>query len=216
MTIDVPPPFVLPPARVGHVTTLPLARFGTATVTTFEGLKDGRTDHLALSFGAPGPGVPLVRLHSECLTGDVFGSLRCDCGPQLEEALGRFAREGGVVLYLRQEGRGIGLAEKIATYGLQERGLDTFAANRARGHADDGRDYAVAAQMLEALGIRRIRLLSNNPDKQAQLERYGIAISVREPTAVSLSPYNARYLAAKRHAGHAFSADGFPPSAATP
>ena len=211
MSIDVPPPFVLPRATLAHTATVPLARFGMARCSSFAGLVDGRTDHLALCFGVV-EGTPLVRLHSECLTGDVFGSLRCDCGPQLDEALERCSREGGIVLYLRQEGRGIGLAEKIAAYALQEQGLDTFEANRALGHADDARDYRIAAQMLEALGIRRIRLLSNNPDKQAQLEEAGIVVAAREATGFNLSPHNARYLEAKRvQAGHSFFAEALPP-----
>ena len=212
MTIDVPPPPALPPARISHEAPVPLARFGTARAVVFEGLEDGGTDHLALIFGPLGPGVPLVRLHSECLTGDVFGSLRCDCGPQLDEALLRCSREGGIVLYLRQEGRGIGLAAKIASYALQDQGLDTFAANRALGHAEDGRDYGIAAQMLAALGVRRIRLLSNNHDKQVQRERRGIAVVAREPTAVNLSKHNRRYLASKRDkAGHLFADAVFGP-----
>lgn len=216
MTVDVPPPFLLPQARIAAAAAVPLARFSTARCHVFEALIDGRTDHLALVFDPPAgvePALPLVRVHSECLTGDVFGSLRCDCGPQLDEALARCSREGGIVLYLRQEGRGIGLADKIAAYGLQDGGLDTFAANRALGHPDDARDYRVAAQMLDALGHRRIRLLSNNPDKAAQLTRFGIAVAVREPTTVSLSPHNARYLRAKRDRGHQFSATAFPPDA---
>lgn len=183
----------------------------TADVMTFAGLLDGR-EHLALGFGdwrgalarsAAGGPAPLVRPHSECLTGDVFGSERCDCGPQLREAAERTTLEGGVVLYLRQEGRGIGLYAKLDAYALQDAGLDTYAANLALGHAEDERDYAPAAQMLAALGVDRVRLLSNNPDKAAQLTALGIAVTDRVPTGVHLSPANAHYLRSKRdHTGH--------------
>ena len=148
-------------------------------------------------------GTPLVRVHSECLTGDVLGSERCDCGPQLREALERIDREGGFLLYLRQEGRGIGLYAKLEAYRLQDAGLDTYAANRALGHPEDGRDYTVAAQMLAALGVRRVRLLSNNPDKADQLERLGVTVVEHVPTGVHLTAANRGYLAAKvRHRSH--------------
>jgi len=148
-------------------------------------------------------GLPLVRLHSECLTGDVFGSQRCDCGPQLREAVERITRHGGYVLYLRQEGRGIGLYDKLDAYALQDRGLDTYDANLALGHQPDERDYTSAAQMLHALGANRIKLLSNNPDKGAQLTRLGITIARQVPTALHLTRTNAAYLAAKaRRGGH--------------
>jgi GTP cyclohydrolase II len=183
----------------------------TADVTTFRGLVDGR-EHLALGLGdwrsalarsAEGGPAPLVRPHSECLTGDVFGSERCDCGPQLREAVERIAAEGGVLLYLRQEGRGIGLYAKLDAYALQDAGLDTYQANRALGHDDDERDYTAAAQVLAALGVDRVRLLSNNPDKVAQLERLGVAVEQQVPTGVHLTAANTRYLAAKRdRTGH--------------
>jgi GTP cyclohydrolase II len=118
-----------------------------------------------------------VRLHSECLTGDVLGSERCDCGPQLREAVERIAEEGGLLLYLRQEGRGIGLYAKIEAYALQDAGLDTYEANLALGYGTDERDYTAAAQMLGALGVDRLALLSNNPDKAAQLARHGITVA---------------------------------------
>ena len=172
----------------------------TTTVVTFDGLVDGR-EHLALRLGTPGA-TPLVRVHSECLTGDVLGSGRCDCGPQLRESLERVDEAGGYVLYLRQEGRGIGLYAKLDAYRLQDGGLDTFEANVALGYAEDERDYRVAAQMLEALGERRVRLLTNNPDKGAQLAALGIEVVERVPTAVHLSRANARYLAAKARRGH--------------
>lgn len=172
-----------------------------ADVHTFHGLVDGR-EHLAVGLGdwrgARLDGrLPLVRPHSECLTGDVFGSERCDCGPQLREAVERIAATGGLLLYLRQEGRGIGLYAKLDAYALQDTGLDTYEANRALGRGDDERDYAVAAQMLRALGVDRIDLLSNNPDKADQLQEYGIDVARRTSTAVHLSPANARYLQAK-------------------
>ena len=157
----------------------------------------------ALARAAAGGPAPLVRPHSECLTGDVLGSERCDCGPQLREAVERIAAEGGFLLYLRQEGRGIGLYAKLDAYALQDAGLDTYEANRALGHAEDERDYTAAAQMLGALGVGRLRLLSNNPDKAAQLERLGVVVEERVPTGVHLTSANARYLAAKRdHTAH--------------
>ena len=177
----------------------------TADVFTFVGLADGK-EHLALGLGdwraalggtARGVDAPLVRPHSECLTGDVFGSERCDCGPQLREAAERITEAGGFLLYLRQEGRGIGLYAKLDAYALQDAGLDTYEANRALGRGDDERDYTAAAQMLQALGADEIRLLSNNPDKAAQLDVLGITVREQLPTGVHLSDANARYLAAK-------------------
>ncbi|WP_427174596.1 GTP cyclohydrolase II [Arthrobacter sp. 92] len=179
----------------------------TADAFTFRGLVDGK-EHLLLALGdwegsLAGAAAPLVRPHSECLTGDVLGSQRCDCGPQIREAAERIVGEGGFLLYLRQEGRGIGLYEKLDAYSLQDRGLDTYAANVALGHGEDERDYRAAAQMLLALGVERIRLLSNNPDKALQLEANGVAVAERVPTWVHLSPTNARYLATKRdHTAH--------------
>jgi GTP cyclohydrolase II len=187
---------------------LPDGSLAPARLFSFDGLADGR-DHVALALGSradhhrvPARSVPLVRLHSECLTGDVFGSERCDCGPQLEEALARIHAVGGYLLYLRQEGRGIGLYNKIDAYALQENGLDTYEANLALGFDEDERDYSVAAQMLRALGVERLRLLSNNPEKAAQLEAAGVQVAARVPTGLHLSPVNARYLAAKAGRGH--------------
>ncbi|MFC9975612.1 GTP cyclohydrolase II [Spirillospora sp. NPDC127200] len=172
-----------------------------AEVVSFEGLHDGR-EHLALVFGDPTP-VPLVRLHSECLTGDVFGSARCDCGPQLQEAMALLSDSGGVVLYLRQEGRGIGLYNKLDAYLLQDQGLDTFAANRRLDFPDDQRDYHAAAQMLTALGVGSARLLTNNGDKASQLRRHGIAVPEVVSTGVFVNAANHRYLTAKAEiAGH--------------
>ncbi|MEV4758420.1 GTP cyclohydrolase II [Micromonospora sp. NPDC049559] len=199
----------LPVATVRTQVSVPI-RFPDGYVTTarvfsFDGLVDGR-EHLAFGLGAwAGPldrrrgetVPPLVRPHSECLTGDVFGSQRCDCGPQLREAVERIARAGGLLLYLRQEGRGIGLYRKLDAYALQDGGLDTYEANLALGRAEDERDYTAAAQMLHALGVRRAALLTNNPDKAEQLARLGVTLTDRVPTAVHLSPANAAYLTAK-------------------
>jgi GTP cyclohydrolase II len=138
-----------------------------------------------------------VRVHSECLTGDVFGSDRCDCGPQLREAVERVAAVGGVLLYLRQEGRGIGLYAKLDAYALQDEGLDTYDANLALGYGADERDYTVAAQMLEALGVHRVALLTNNPDKVEQLRGLGVDVAARVPTGVHVNRTNAAYLATK-------------------
>jgi GTP cyclohydrolase II len=201
-----------PAATVRTRLTVPL-RFAdgyatTARVLTFDGLVDGG-EHLALGLGDratarsadPSSAPPLVRLHSECLTGDVFGSQRCDCGPQMREAVERIADAGGFLLYLRQEGRGIGLYAKLDAYALQDDGLDTYEANLALGYPADGRDYTVAAQMLRALGEDRVRLLSNNPDKAAQLDCLGVEVTERVSTHVHLSPVNGRYLATKADRG---------------
>lgn len=174
-----------------------------AEVFTFHGLADG-AEHLALALGTvPDGGTPLVRLHSECLTGDVFGSDRCDCGPQLRESVERISEAGGYLLYLRQEGRGIGLYNKLDAYALQDSGMDTYDANTALGLPEDGRDYTAAAQMLNTLGAAGIDLLSNNPDKAAQLADLGITVRRRVPTGVHLSAGNVRYLTAKvERTGH--------------
>ncbi|MQM27379.1 GTP cyclohydrolase II [Glycomyces albidus] len=168
-----------------------------AEVYTFDGLVDGR-EHLALVLGDPAPDtVPLVRMHSECLTGDVFGSARCDCGPQLREAAERITARGGVLLYLRQEGRGIGLYNKLDAYALQDAGLDTYEANTALGLPEDGRDYTAAAQMLAALGIESLDLLTNNPDKVGQLRDLGLTVEHTVETGVFATESNTRYLEAK-------------------
>lgn len=158
---------------------------------------DRGDEQVALVYGEIGSEGVLTRLHSECLTGDVFGSARCDCGPQLREAVERIARTGGVLLYLRQEGRGIGLYNKLDAYALQDQGLDTYEANAALGLPEDDRDYTAAAQMLRALGITRLDLLSNNPDKAGQLRDLGITVHERVPTGVFTTPHNVRYLRAK-------------------
>lgn len=174
-----------------------------AEVVTFHGLVDG-AEHVALVLGDPSATqAPLVRLHSECLTGDVFGSDRCDCGPQLREATERIAGVGGVLLYLRQEGRSIGLYNKLDAYALQDLGLDTYEANLALGLPEDARDYTAAAQMLAALGITELALLTNNPDKAQQLRALGVLVPETVPTGVHATPSNLRYLHAKvEHTHH--------------
>ncbi|GAA3000624.1 GTP cyclohydrolase II [Kitasatospora sp. NPDC006786] len=190
-------------SRVRIPLTFPDGYRAEAETFTFHGLADG-AEHLALALGTvPEGGTPLVRLHSECLTGDVFGSDRCDCGPQLRESVERISEAGGYLLYLRQEGRGIGLYNKLDAYALQDSGLDTYDANTALGLPEDGRDYTAAAQMLAALGATDIDLLSNNPDKAAQLAELGIVVRHRVPTGVHLSASNVRYLRAKvERTGH--------------
>ncbi|OIJ92336.1 GTP cyclohydrolase II [Streptomyces monashensis] len=182
--------------RVRVPLRLPTGLMADAWVSTFHGLSDG-AEHLAVELGPPDPGTPLVRVHSECLTGDVLGSARCDCGPQLDEALTALREAGGVLLYLRQEGRGIGLYRKLDAYRLQDGGLDTYEANQALGLGDDLRDYTVAAQMLRALGHTCVDLLTNNPDKARQLTARGITVRRTHPTGVHINPHNRAYLTAK-------------------
>jgi 3,4-dihydroxy 2-butanone 4-phosphate synthase / GTP cyclohydrolase II len=167
-------------------------------VHAFRNLLDG-ADHLAL-VKHPLPKVPLVRVHSECLTGEAFGSLRCDCGPQLQESIKRVSEsDGGIVIYLRNhEGRGIGLANKIRAYALQDQGHDTVKANTDLGFAPDARDYMAAAHMLKSLGVTSLRLLSNNPEKARALSEMGIDVKERLPLIVAANPFNATYLATKR------------------
>jgi 3,4-dihydroxy 2-butanone 4-phosphate synthase/GTP cyclohydrolase II len=188
-----------------------VARAGLPTrYGTFEMFVYGTPDHkehVALTLGEIDDGGPvLVRAHSECLTGDVFGSSRCDCGEQLEESLRYLQERGrGVLLYLRQEGRGIGLTKKISAYALQEQGLDTVEANHALGLPEDLRDYRVAAEMLLDLGVRQARLLTNNPAKIEGLERYGVEVVERVPLGISPNPSNLGYLRTKREKmGHLF------------
>jgi len=180
-------------------------RYGAFEVFVYD-TPEGK-EHVALTLRAVDDGGPvLVRAHSECLTGDVFGSSRCDCGEQLDHSLRLLREEGrGVLLYLRQEGRGIGLANKISAYALQERGLDTVEANLALGLPEDGRDYRVAAEMLLDLGVRRARLLTNNPAKVEGLERHGVEVVERLPLRTSPNPSNLGYLRTKREKmGHLF------------
>jgi len=171
------------------------------------GFRDETTgrEHLALLLGKVDDGSPvLARLHSECLTGDALFSRRCDCGPQLELAMRRIAKEGrGVILYLRQEGRGIGLLNKLRAYELQDGGLDTVDANAALGLPIDDRRYGVAAAMLRALGIESVRLLTNNPEKAAALTAAGIAVGAQLPHVAGVNGHNRRYMVTKaKHLGH--------------
>ena len=192
-----------PVATIVSRAMLPLDGVPPSQMVAFRDPASGE-EHVALVVGAFAGKPPLVRLHSECLTGDVFGSLKCDCGPQLREALRILGAEGsGVLLYLRQEGRGIGLANKLRAYALQDRGLDTVDANRRLGFADDERDYGMAAAMLRALGIDRVRLLTNNPNKVSGLEHAGIEVIERVAHHMPTNPHNADYLATNRkRSGH--------------
>ena len=166
------------------------------------------TDHLAVVSGDLGT-APLVRVHSECLTGEAFGSLKCECGPQLQAALDAIEQDGGVVIYMRgHEGRGIGLINKLRAYSLQERGLDTVDANLALGLPADARDYAAAAGILADLGVERVRLLTNNSDKVTQLRELGLEIVEQVPLLVGVGPNNHQYLATKRdRMGHIIAED---------
>ena len=187
---------------------LPVEALETAEIIAFRSADDLR-EHVALVLGVQGgERVPLVRLHSECLTGDVLGSAKCDCGPQLDAALAAMADEAraggwGVLLYLRQEGRGIGLINKLRAYALQDQGFDTVEANERLGLPNEARDFPVAARMLDLLGVRAIRLLTNNPAKVSALEACGVTVAERVPHALPANPHNVRYLATKRdRSGH--------------
>ena len=192
-----------PQVRLVTRARLPIEGIDETQIVAFRDSGTGE-EHVALLVGAFGGKPPLVRLHSECLTGDVFGSLKCDCGPQLQEALRLIgAAGGGVLLYLRQEGRGIGLANKLRAYALQDRGLDTIEANLRLGFADDERGYGVAAAMLRALGVEEVRLLTNNPAKVAGLEAAGIRVTERVAHHMPVNPHNADYIATKKaKSGH--------------
>ncbi|MCC3293643.1 GTP cyclohydrolase II [Arthrobacter sp. zg-Y411] len=194
-----------PPVLPGPQVHLPTA-FGDFTATAWTDTRTG-VEHMTLS--APGTetelagtlaeGAPLVRLHSECLTGDVFGSYRCDCGEQLEQAMELIALYGGTIVYLRgQEGRGIGLANKLRAYALQEAGADTVEANEQLGLPVDARDYQAAADILHQLGLHRIRLLTNNPAKQDWMRRFDIDVEAMVPSEVPIRAENERYLQTKR------------------
>jgi GTP cyclohydrolase II len=184
---------------------LPLAHLENSSARVFRAI-DG-TEHLALTIGnAATEKPPLVRVHSSCLTGDVLGSLRCDCGNQLHAALDVMAREGyGILCYLNQEGRGIGIANKMRAYALQDQGMDTLEANECLGFAADERQFGLAAAMLKAVGVQNIRLLTNNPAKVASLEQLGITVAERVPLVAPSNSHNAGYLQTKaRRFGHLF------------
>ncbi|MGE3538910.1 MAG: bifunctional 3,4-dihydroxy-2-butanone-4-phosphate synthase/GTP cyclohydrolase II [Candidatus Tectimicrobiota bacterium] len=196
--------------RVVAETTLPL-RVGTFRALIYEN-EINKDQHLVLVKGSLEPDrPPLVRVHSSCVTGDVFGSYRCDCGEQLKRALWLMAEEGcGVLLYLNQEGRGIGLANKIRAYALQDAGRDTVQANEELGFQPDLRDYGIGAQILAHLGVKKFRLLTNNPRKVVALEGYGLQIVERVPIQIRPGKYNARYLQTKHEKlGHLFNAEEF-------
>ncbi|CAH1531997.1 GTP cyclohydrolase-2 [Vibrio harveyi] len=169
-----------------------------AEILSFRGLKTDK-EHVAIIFKQADQtqDMPLVRMHSECLTGDVFHSSRCDCGEQLEETINRMGESGGIILYLRQEGRGIGLYNKIDAYRLQNQGMNTYEANNHLGFDDDLRDFTEAAQMLEALGVGKIRLVTNNPKKIRELSEYGIEITEVVNTSAHIKDGNENYLKAK-------------------
>jgi 3,4-dihydroxy 2-butanone 4-phosphate synthase/GTP cyclohydrolase II len=184
--------------RIGE-TDLPTGFGPTFRAIVYQNSVD-RYEHIALVLGSPSPATDvLVRVHSQCLTGDVLGSERCDCGDQLQEAVARIGAAGqGVIVYMHQEGRGIGLANKLRAYALQDQGRDTVEANRELGFKPDLRNYGVAAQILRDLGVRRMRLLTNNPSKIAGLERYGVQVTARVPLEVPARPGNIGYLRAKQ------------------
>lgn len=189
--------------RIAARAKLPVAANAHAEIIAFRSDADA-ADHVALIIGNRDLSPPVVRLHSECLTGDALGSLKCDCGPQLHEALHQISEaQWGILLYLRQEGRGIGLVNKLRAYALQDQGFDTVDANVRLGFAVDARDFATAAHMLELIGAREIRLLTNNPQKVAGLEEAGIGVKERLPLQIDANRYNAHYLATKRdRTGH--------------
>jgi GTP cyclohydrolase II len=185
---------------------LPLADAHDTRVLAFRPADGGR-EHLALIVGAPEPPGPvLVRLHSECLTGDLLGSLKCDCGDQLRGAIASIGKAGaGILLYLAQEGRGIGLINKLKAYELQDQGFDTIESNQRLGFEADEREFAAAAQMLKYLGFSSVRLMTNNPDKVAAMARFGIEIAEHVPHHFPANPHNEAYLATKKaKAGHIF------------
>jgi GTP cyclohydrolase II len=182
---------------------LPVAVCENSEIIAFRSIADP-ADHIALVIGNRDSTAPVVRLHSECMTGDILSSLKCDCGPQLHEAMRRMADASwGVLLYLRQEGRGIGLVNKLRAYALQDQGFDTVDANIRLGFAVDARDFAVAAQMLRLLGIGTVRLLTNNPEKVTGLEAQSIEVIERLPLQIAANEHNRQYLDTKRdRTGH--------------
>jgi GTP cyclohydrolase II len=201
---EVPPTTVAPPLVEVAAARVPLAVSEAGRVRVFRPL-DGAEEHYAVEIGAPDRDDPvLCRLHSACFTGDLVGSLKCDCGPQLRAALEQIGTAGaGVLPYLNQEGRGIGLANKLRAYALQDQGFDTVEANHRLGFEDDERDFRIGANMLKALGFRRVRLLTNNPRKVAMMQGCGLDVVERVPLKVGRTAFNADYLATKaRKSGH--------------
>ncbi|HWH22359.1 MAG TPA: GTP cyclohydrolase II [Allosphingosinicella sp.] len=194
---------VEPRLAIASRARLPIRATESAEIVAFRTEGDA-AEHVALLIGSPTGQPPLVRLHSECLTGDVLGSLKCDCGPQLDEALAAVAAAGwGILLYLRQEGRGIGLVNKLRAYALQDQGFDTVDANVRLGFGDDERDFGIAAAMLKLLAQERVRLLTNNPRKVAGLEGAGVEVTEQVPLRVGSNPHNQAYLDTKRlRSGH--------------
>lgn len=190
-----------PIVKVRTEVDISLASGGVATFYSFTGFAR-HAEHACLRFGDKNDKTPLVRLHSECLTGDIFGSLRCDCGNQLKEAIDVLSKEGGILLYLKQEGRGIGLYHKLEAYKLQDMGLDTFEANKKLNFPEDARSFECAAQMLKAIDVHRIRLLTNNPDKKNALEKFGIEVEDVINTGVFANAHNIFYLKAKAEKHH--------------
>ena len=164
----------------------------------YEDLVHGET-HLAMTMGEVGPDPTLVRVHSQCFTGDTLGSLRCECGPQLDSAMKRIAEEGrGVIVYMHQEGRGIGLKNKLLAYALQEQGKDTVEANEALGFKPDLREYGIGAQILADLGLKKLRIMTNNPRKIVGIRSFGLEVVEQVPIQVGHHPHNAKYLETKR------------------
>ena len=189
-------------AVMGDVRVKMPTQYGEFTLTDYESATDKRLQLLLHSTKASATDIPLVRLHSECFTGDVLGSKRCDCGQQLTTALTKIGAAGGYLLYLRQEGRGTGLKNKLRTYQLQEQGLDTVEANEHLGFEPDERDYGIAAAMLHDQGVDRIRLMTNNPDKIAGLQKYGIEVVERVPLEVPVYAEDHDYLRTKQFKFH--------------
>ncbi len=178
--------------------TIPMQAFGDFEMSVYHNQLDEAEHFSLVSYLPTSPAVPLVRVHSECITGDVFGSCKCDCGQQLQQSLAMLSKQGGVLIYLRQEGRGIGLANKLKAYAFQEQGFDTVEANERLGLPVDNRDYAMAYQILKQMGIDTIRLLTNNPAKVTALQQYGINVVERLGLGVDVTPANHSYLKTKQ------------------